>query len=172
MRKVIMLGFASLLSAADLSQAIEIPDAKAILIKDALPTPKEYKMPSGCISSDPKSIARGEFIFHFLNTKEAKKTPPEGIAKTLANGKEKQLGNCVACHNIEGAIGYGNIGPDLTNYKEYFYDSGVRDAQFIYQKIAEPRTDNPASAMTVNLANGLMSESEVCDLVSYIVAPK
>jgi L-cysteine S-thiosulfotransferase len=51
-------------------------------------------------------------------------------------------------------------------------DSGVRSGQFLYQKIADPRLDNPKSAMTVNLANGLMNEREVCDLVSYIIAPK
>ena len=82
------------------------------------------------------------------------------------------MGNCVACHNIEGAKGYGNVGPDLSKYKELYMDSGVRNPQFMYQKIADPRLDNPKSAMTVNLANGLMNEREVCDLVSYIIAVK
>jgi L-cysteine S-thiosulfotransferase len=172
MRKVIMLGLATFLSAADLSQAIKTPDATAILKKDALPAPKAYIMPEGCVSSDPKAIARGSYIFHNLNGKDAKENPPEGLSRLLPNGKEKQMGNCVACHNIEKAVGYGNIGPDLSKYKEFFMDSGVRSGQFLYQKIADPRLDNPKSAMTVNLANGLMNEREVCDLVSYIIAPK
>lgn len=172
MRKVIMLGLATFLSAADLSQVIETPDATAILKKDALPAAKAYVMPEGCVSNDPKAIARGSYIFHNLNGKDAKENPPEGLTRLLPDGKEKQMGNCVACHNIEGAKGYGNIGPDLTKYKELYMDSGVRNAQFMYQKIADPRLDNPKSAMTVNLANGLMNEREVCDLVSYITAAK
>jgi L-cysteine S-thiosulfotransferase len=172
MRKVIMLGFATFLSAADLSGVIETPDATAILKKDALPAPKAYVMPEGCVTDDAKAIARGSYIFHNLNGKDAKENPPEGLSRLLPNGKSKQMGNCVACHNIEGAKGYGNIGPDLSKYKEFFMDSGVRSGQFLYQKIADPRLDNPKSAMTVNLANGLMNEREVCDLVSYIIAPK
>jgi hypothetical protein len=58
-----MLGIATLLGAADLSQVIESPDATAILKKDALPAPKVYVMPEGCISEDPAAIARGKYIF-------------------------------------------------------------------------------------------------------------
>ena len=172
MRKMMMLWIATFLSAADLSTAIESPDATAILLKDALPAPKAYTMPAGCITDDIASIARGNYIFHNLNGKDAKENPPEGLTRLLPNGKEKQMGNCVACHNIEGAKGYGNIGPDLTNYKALYMDSGARSGQFLYQQIADPRKENPNTHMTVNLANGLFSEREVCDLMSYIVSKK
>lgn len=172
MRKIMMLGVATFLGAADLSSVIEIPDATAILLKDALPAPKLYTMPEGCITDDAAAIARGKYIFHNLNGKETKEPAPEGLLKILPNGKEKQYGNCVACHNIEGAKGYGNIGPDLTNYKALYMDSGVRTGQFVYQQIADPRKDNPQTHMTVNLANGLFSEREVCDLASYVASKK
>ncbi|MFH0710461.1 MAG: sulfur oxidation c-type cytochrome SoxX [Pseudomonadota bacterium] len=173
MRKVIVLGIATFLGAADLSQVIEAPDATAILLKDALPAPKLYSMPQGCITEDLGAIARGKYIFHNLNGKDAKENPPEGLSRKMADGKsEKQYGNCVACHNIEGAKGYGNIGPDLSNYKSLFVDSGVRNGQFVYQKIADPRMDNPQTHMTVNLANGLFNEREVCDLASYVMSKK
>ncbi|MDD4883885.1 sulfur oxidation c-type cytochrome SoxX [Sulfuricurvum sp.] len=172
MRIAIILGIASMLGAADLSSVIESPDATAILKKDALPAPAHYTMPEGCITEDAAAIARGKYIFHNLNGKDAKEPAPEGLVKILPNGKEKQFGNCVACHNIEGAKGYGNIGPDLTNYKELFMKSGVRNAQFVYQKIADARIDNPTTHMTINLTNGLMNEREVCDLASYIVSKK
>ncbi|MDD2265394.1 sulfur oxidation c-type cytochrome SoxX [Sulfuricurvum sp.] len=172
MRIAIMLGIATLLGAADLSQVIESPDATAILKKDALPAPKVYAMPAGCISEDPAVIARGKYIFHNLNGKDAKDPAPEGLVKILPDGKEKQFGNCVACHNIEGAKGYGNIGPDLSNYKGLFMDSGARKAEFVYQKIADARVDNPVTHMTINMTNGLMNEREVCDLTSYIVSKK
>jgi len=172
MRIAIMLGIATLLGAADLSSVIESPDATAILKKDALPAPKVYTMPEGCISEDPAVIALGKYIFHNLNGKDAKEPAPEGLVKILPNGKEKQFGNCVACHNIEGAKGYGNIGPDLTNYKGLFVDSGARKHEFVYQKIADARVDNPTTHMTINLTNGLMNEREICDLASYIVIKK
>ena len=172
MRKMIMLGIATFLGAADLSTAIEIPDATEILLKDALPAPKLYTMPSGCIVDDSAAIARGNYIFHNLNGKDAKDNPPAGLTRLLKNGKEKQMGNCVACHQIEGSQGHGNIGPDLTNYKALYMDSGARTGQFLYQQIADPRLDNPNTHMTVNLANGLFSEREVCDLMSYIVSKK
>lgn len=173
MRKVILLGIATFLGAADLSQVIESPDASAILKKDALPAAKIFDMPQGCITDDTAAIARGKYIFHNLNGKEAKEPAPEGLSKMLPDGKkEKQFGNCVACHNIEGAKGYGNIGPDLSNYKALYMESGVRNGAFVYQKIADPRVDNPTSHMTINLTNGLMNEREVCDLASYIVSKK
>lgn len=172
MRIAIMLGIATLLGAADLSSVIESPDATAILKKDALPAPKVYVMPEGCISEDPAVIARGKYFFHNLNGKDAKDPAPEGLVKILPDGKEKQFGNCVACHNIEGAKGYGNIGPDLSTYRKVFMDSGARKADFVYQKIADARVDNSATHMTINMTNGLMNEREVCDLASYIVSKK
>lgn len=172
MRIAIMLGIATLLGAADLSSVIESPEATAILKKDALSAPKVFAMPQGCISEEPAVIARGKYIFHNLNGKDAKDPAPEGLVKILPDGKEKQFGNCVACHNIEGAKGYGNIGPDLTNYKGFFMDSGVRKHEFVYQKIADARVDNATTHMTINLTNGLMNEREICDLASYVVSKK
>jgi sulfur-oxidizing protein SoxX len=159
------------LLAADYTSVIESPDASKIIQKDLLAPAKTYVMPSDCISSDPKVIARGAFIFHNLNG-EAKDTPPEGLSKTNSDGSLKQFGNCIACHNIEGAKGAGNIGPDLHGYKKNFIDSGVRDHQFVYQKIADARIDNPTTHMTINLTTGLFNEREICDLASYIVSPK
>lgn len=162
----------SVASAADLRSAIEVPVASDIIAKDLLGPAKSYKMPAGCITEDPKAIARGEYIFHNLNGKKAKAPAPEGLSKKLANGKPKQYGNCVACHNIEGAKGGGNIGPDLTNYNAFFIKSGARTNEFVYQKIADPRIDNPNTHMTVNLTTGLFNEREICDIASYVVSIK
>ncbi len=163
----------SVLQAA--SMKVEQPDASKILKKDALKPPKAYKMPTNCVSSDKKVIAIGEYIFHNLNGKKAKKKAPEGLAKFVTkNGKKKpkQYGNCVACHNIEGAVGAGNIGPDLHNYKKNFIDTKARDYQYVYQQIADSRIHNKDSRMTINLTTGLFNEEEVCALVSYLVSEK
>jgi sulfur-oxidizing protein SoxX len=174
MNKTVMMSLlvGATLFATDYSKVIEHPDASKMIQKDLLAPPKVYTMPAGCVTDDAAAIARGEYIFHNLNGKKAKKNPPKGLSKKDANGKPKQYGNCLDCHNIEGAHGAGNIGPDLTNYKENFIDSGARDHQFVYQKIADARVDNPDTHMTINLTTKLFTPREVCDITSYIVAPK
>ena len=66
MRKLILLGIATLLGAVDVAQVIESPDAVAILQKDALPKATLYTMPAGCVSDDHAVIARGKYLFHNL----------------------------------------------------------------------------------------------------------
>lgn len=161
-----------LVFASDLSTAIESPNASKIIEKDLLGPAKVYNMPAGCITTDADAIARGEFIFHNLNGEKAKGKLPKGLEKVLPDGSPKQYGNCVACHNIEGAKGAGNIGPDLTNYNANFIKSGARDNAFAYQKIADARIDNPDTHMTINLTTGLFTEREICDITSYIVSIK
>ena len=184
MKKTVMMSLlvTASLFAADYSGVIEKPNASKMIQKDLLVPAKAYTMPAGCITTDPDAIARGAFIFHNLNGKKAKKNPPKGLArKQMKEGKTylpgmkipaKQYGNCIACHNIEGARAAGNIGPDLTGYKSMFIDSGVRDYQFVYQKIADPRIDNANTHMTVNLTTKLFTPKEICEITSYVVAPK
>jgi len=165
----------SSLSAVDLTKSFDMPDASKMIEKDMFAKATIYKMPKSCNLEDKEAIARGNFIFHNLNGKKAKKTPPKGLVKFVTkNGKKKakQYGNCVACHNIEGARGAGNIGPDLSSYKSLFIDTKTRNNQFVYQKIADPRIDNANTHMTINLTTKLMSEQEICDLTAYIIEDK
>lgn len=176
----VLLSTPLLVNAADLTKAYEMPDASKLIEDDLFAKPTIYTMPKGCVSQDAQSIARGAFLFHNLNGNEAKENPPAGLARFVeTKGKDgkvqkktKQYGNCVACHNIEGAKGGGNIGPDLTGYKAMFIDTKVRDNQFVYQKIADPRIDNANTHMTVNLTTKLFNEQEICDLTSYVVSVK
>lgn len=174
MRKSILstLLIGTSLITANYSSIIESPDASAIIKKDLLAEPQKYSMPSSCNLNDPAAIKRGEYFFHQLNGEETKIDPPDGVSRKLANGKPKQYGNCVACHNIEKAVGAGNIGPNLTNYKSTYIDSGARNVAFVYQKIADPRIDNINTRMTVNLTTKLFNEQEICDLTAYITAKK
>ena len=158
--------------ATDLRSVIEMPKAMPIIQKDLLKPAETFTMPAGCITSDADAIARGKFIFHNLNGKKAKGKLPKGLSRKNAKGKTKQFGNCVACHNIEGAKGAGNIGPDLHNYKRHFIDTGVRKYSWVFQKIADPRIDNPNTHMTINLTTGLFSPKEICEITSYIVSDK
>ncbi len=184
MNKTVMMSLlvGASLFATDYSKVITHPDASQMIQKDLLAPPKVYTMPAGCITKDPDAIARGKYIFNNLNGKKAKKNPPKGLArKQMKPGKTylpgakipaKQYGNCVACHNIEGARGAGNVGPDLSGYKKNFIDGGARNAQFVYQKIADARIDNPTTHMTINLTTKLFTPREICDIASFIVSPK
>jgi sulfur-oxidizing protein SoxX len=172
-RKIIIsLLLGASLFATDYSKVIESPDATKIIENDKLAPATVYKMPKGCISTDADVIARGAYIFHNLNGKKAKINPPKGLSRKNAKGKPKQYGNCVACHNIEGAKGAGNIGPDLTAYNDNYMATKIRNNQFVYQKIADPRIDNQNTHMTVNLTTKLFSVREICDITSYIVFKK
>jgi len=159
-------------SAVDFRSVIETPDAKKIIEKDLLGPAKSFAVPAGCITDDPEAIARGAFMFNNLNGGKVKGDAPKGLTKKLADGEPKQYGNCVACHNIEGAKGGGNIGPDLSHYQAYFIDSGARTPEWVFQKIADPRIDNPDTLMTVNLTTGLFNDREICEIASYVVSKK
>ncbi|MFT7003813.1 MAG: sulfur-oxidizing protein SoxX [Sulfurimonas sp.] len=184
MKKTVMISLLVSVSlfAADYSGVIEKPNASKMIQKDLLAPAKTFTIQAGCVTTDPEAIARGAFIFHNLNGKKAKKNPPKGLArKQMKAGKTylpgdkipvKQYGNCVACHNIEGAKGAGNIGPDLTGYRDMFIKTGVRDNQFVFQKIADPRIDNKDTHMTVNLTTKLFTTKEICEITSYIVSEK
>lgn len=169
---IVSLLLASGLMAADYSKVVEQPDASEIIKKDLLGPVTTYKMPADCITDDAKAIARGAYIFHNLNGDKAKGDLPEGLSKKNPDGKAKQYGNCVACHNIEGAKGAGNIGPDLHAYHANFIATGARDNAFVFQKIADARVDNADTKMTINLTTKLFNEREICDITSYIVSIK
>jgi sulfur-oxidizing protein SoxX len=176
----LFLSASASIMAADLTKAYDMPDATKMIEKDLFAGATKYTMPKSCNLSDADAIARGKFIFHNLNGKKAKKNPPKGLVKFIekkgkdgkVKKKAKQYGNCVACHNIEGARGAGNIGPSLESYKAMFIDTKARDAQYVYQKIADPRVDNANTHMTVNLTTKLMNEQEICDLTAYVVQDK
>lgn len=153
-------------SAANVSP-IESPDGLKTLNSDLLGEPKVHAMPANCVTKDKVAIERGRLIFNELNNDSN-----VSAKYKIEYPKDKNFGNCVACHQIEKANGYGNIGPDLSKYHEIFVKTGARKPEWVYQKIADPRIDNKDTAMTVNLTTKLMTQSEVCDVVSYIFADK
>ena len=158
--------------ATDMKKAYDMPDASKIVKDDLIPGPTKFTMPKDCKLDDLESIARGEYMYHALNSKNDKKENlPKGM-RIPKDGEVKAYGNCVACHNIENAIGGGTVGPPLTDYKQNFIDTKVRDAQFVYQKIADPRIDMKTTAMTINLTSKMLEESEICDLTAYVIQVK
>lgn len=75
----------------------------------------------------------------------------------------KKLGNCLACHAVEGMQldGPGSMGPKLQ------YLSAWPD-QALYDKIYDPYTTNPISAMPPFGKNGWLSDKEIKALVAFL----
>jgi sulfur-oxidizing protein SoxX len=149
----------------------DMPDASQIVKDDQIDAATKFTMPIGCKLENLERIARGKYLYHNLNSKATKEPLPKGLRKAK-EGEVKPYGNCIACHNIEGAIGAGTVGPPLTNYKANFIDTKIRDAQFVYQKIADPRVAYANTSMTINLTTKMFNESEICDLTAYVLQVK
>lgn len=75
----------------------------------------------------------------------------------------KKLGNCLACHDIEGkeVNGPGSLGPKLQALQYW-------PEQALYDKIYDPYTTNPISAMPSFGKNGWLSDGEIKALVAYL----
>jgi sulfur-oxidizing protein SoxX len=157
--------------AADKIEAYDMPDASKIVKKDLIDGPTKFTMPKDCKLDSLEGIARGKYLYHNLNSKAAKDPAPKGLTEPKKD-EVKAYGNCVACHNIEGAVGGGTVGPPLGDYFKNMIETKARDAQFVYQKIADPRIDNEESSMTINLTSKMFNEQEVCDLTAYVLQVK
>ena len=75
----------------------------------------------------------------------------------------KSLGNCLACHAANGknVDGPGSMGPALQAL-QYWPDEAL------YQKIYDPYTTNPISAMPAFGKNGWLSDSQIKAVVAYL----
>lgn len=75
----------------------------------------------------------------------------------------KKLGNCLACHAIEGkeVNGPGSLGPKLQALQYW-------PEQALYDKVYDPYTTNPISAMPAFGKNGWLSDGEIKALVAYL----
>lgn len=75
----------------------------------------------------------------------------------------KSLGNCIACHDINGKTldGPGSMGPKLTAL-QYWPESALFD------KVYDPYTTNPVSQMPAFGKSGWLSDNEIKAVVAYL----
>ncbi|AXH09023.1 sulfur oxidation c-type cytochrome SoxX [Malaciobacter halophilus] len=75
----------------------------------------------------------------------------------------KNLGNCLACHAVNGKQidGPGSMGPKLQYLSAWPDDA-------LYDKIYDPYTTNPISAMPAFGKNGWLSHKQIKALVAYL----
>ena len=75
----------------------------------------------------------------------------------------KNLGNCIACHDINGKKldGPGSMGPKLQ------YLSAWPD-EALYEKVYNPYTTNPISQMPAFGKSGWLSDAEIKAVVAFL----
>ena len=84
-----------------------------------------------------------------------------------AEGKKifmtKKLGNCLACHDVNGESvnGPGSFGPKLQYLSAW-------PEKALYDKVYDPYTTNPISAMPAFGKNGVLSSKQITAVVAYL----
>lgn len=75
----------------------------------------------------------------------------------------KSLGNCIACHAVNGKEldGPGSMGPVLQYLSAW-------PEEALYEKVYDPYTSNPISAMPAFGKNGWLTDAEIKALVAYL----
>ncbi len=72
-------------------------------------------------------------------------------------------GNCIACHDVNGVEmnGPGNMGPKLQLL-------ALWPEEVLYDKVFDPSTGNPITAMPAFGRNGWLSDDEIKAVVAYL----
>ena len=75
----------------------------------------------------------------------------------------KNLGNCISCHAVNGQTldGPGSLGPKLTGLSAW-------PEKALHDKIYDPYTTNPISAMPPFGKNGWLDDHQITALVAYL----
>jgi L-cysteine S-thiosulfotransferase len=88
----------------------------------------------------------------------------EGV---IAEGKkiafDRKLGNCLACHKIEGGSLPGNIGPPLVAMKARFPDKSKLRSQ-----IWDSTRNNPNSMMPPFGRHEILTEAQIDKVVEFV----
>jgi len=86
----------------------------------------------------------------------------------VAAGKEiatdRAKGNCIACHQFEGAESPGNIGPPLVAMKTRY-----PDPERLRNQIWNSTAANPNSAMPPFGKNEILTEKQIDQVVAFIL---
>jgi len=83
------------------------------------------------------------------------------------NGKKlvttRKKGNCVSCHILPGASFPGNVGINISSIGKW----GLPD-EFLFNYVYDARIYNPRTVMPPWGTNGVLTKTEVMDIVSYL----
>jgi sulfur oxidation c-type cytochrome SoxX len=113
-------------------------------------------------------------LFPDINKPAQPWTEPAGYKGSKENGakifSDIQMGNCAACHCADGVKGCGDIGPSLIRYKKELGEQRTRE--WLFQKIADARMDNPETVMPPTLSTNTLKPEEAVDVVEFLESLK
>lgn len=76
----------------------------------------------------------------------------------------KKLGNCLACHSVQGDTTIpqtGNLGPKLANMDKY-------PASYLFDKIWDPNKTNPTTIMPPMGRGGKINKTQINAIIAYL----
>ena len=85
------------------------------------------------------------------------------VAQGKKVAEDRKKGNCVACHQYQGAVSPGNMGPPLVAMKARFPDKAKLRAQ-----IWDSTAANPASAMPPFGKHEALSDKEIDAITEWV----
>jgi len=88
------------------------------------------------------------------------------IAKGEKIFKTKKLGNCIACHAVNGKQNMQDMGPGSLGPKLQYLSAWPEEA--LYDKIYDPYTTNPVSPMPAFGKNGWLDDAEIKAVIAYL----
>ncbi len=77
---------------------------------------------------------------------------------------DRKMGNCLACHMIQGEESPGLFGPPLISMKARF-----PERQVLFNQIWDATTINPQTSMPPFGKNMIMTKDEIEKIVSYLL---
>lgn len=81
-------------------------------------------------------------------------------------------GNCYACHQMDpDELGYGNLGPSLTNYGE-LRGQGESVRRFVYEMIYNAHAYFPCTDMPRFGVNDFLDEESISHIMAYLLDPE
>ena len=106
-----------------------------------------------------------EWVYAESDITDGDKTERFDFNKGRVLAFDRNLGNCLACHVIDGGELPGNVGPPLVQMKLRFPDREVLRAQ-----IWDAKNRNPHTIMPPYGRHGILTEQELDLVVDYIHA--
>lgn len=110
------------------------------------------------------ALAQNAFAAGAAPTEEQCKKPEGAVIQGGCIVIDRQKGNCMACHAIEGVSLAGNIAPPLNYMQQRFPDKAKLRA-----RIWDATATNPNSSMPPFGKHGILSEEEIDKVVQFLL---
>ena len=100
----------------------------------------------------------------FANAQDEKNAINTTIEQGYQLVKNRTMGNCLACHMIQGEKAPGSFGPPLVAMKARFPDRSI-----LFNQVWDATTMNPSTSMPPFGKNMILSKDEIEKIVSYLL---